>query len=117
MTPLQLLMRSDAAVALAGGACLVGWLAGCAFMVALFWRRLTHPIDGSVVQLKREADDAHLRAVELRKLADELACTCSEKQRVIDDQTAQIGQLYHDVNKMARLAIDEAAKAHARGAA
>ena len=95
MTPLDLLRTSDAAVLLAGVACLVGWLVGVWMVLLLGWRRLTHPIDGSVIQLRRDYDDA------LRRL--------EEQAQVVDAQTAQIGQLYKDGERLARLYADAAA--------
>ena len=88
---------------LAGAALLIGWLTGAGFMVALFWRRLTHPIDGMMVALRFDYDVALHRIAELTRQT-------SEQQRTIDAQTTQIGQLYKDVDRMAKLACDEAMK-------
>ena len=109
MTPLDLL-RTDGGMALAGALVLVGWVTGAAFIVTVYWRRLTHPIDGALLTLRRDYDDAMERLGEAVRQV-------SEQQRVIDAQTQQIGQLYRDVDRMARIAIDAAAKARALGAA
>ena len=97
------LLRTDGGVMLAGLALLIGWLTGAGFIVALFWRNLTRPIDGAVLILRRDYYDALARLGEATRQVE-------EQQRTIDHQTEQIGQLYKDVDRMARLACDEAMK-------
>ena len=79
---------SDTAMFLAGAWCLLGWLAGFALAVSLFWRRITKPVDGTVRLLRLQIDDDTAR---LRR-----------QQDIIDELTAEVGQLYQKLDRMAR---------------
>ena len=79
---------SDTAVFLAGAWCLLGWLAGVALMLALFWRRICRPPDATVRLLRMQIDDAAVHA--------------ARQQAIIDELTAQVAQLYRDGDRRAR---------------
>lgn len=54
---------SDATMALAGFWCLVGWVTGFAFAVAIFWSKIRKTADGVLRLLRYQVDDdaEHLR--------------------------------------------------------
>ena len=79
---------SDTAVFLAGAWCLLGWLAGFALAVSLFWRRITKPADGTVRLLRMQIDDAAVHA--------------ARQQAIIDELTVEVGQLYGRTDRLAR---------------
>ena len=83
---------SDTAMFLAGAWCLLGWLAGFALAVSLFWRRITKPVDGTVRLLRLQIDDDTAR---LRR-----------QQDIIDELTAEVGQLYTSKDRLARRLLD-----------
>ena len=83
---------SDTAMFLAGAWCLLGWLAGFALAVSLFWRRITKPADGTVRLLRMQIDDAAVHA--------------ARQQDIIDELTAEVGQLYQKLDRMARRLLD-----------
>jgi len=83
---------SDTAVFLAGAWCLLGWLAGFALAVSLFWRRITKPADGTVRLLRMQIDDAAVHA--------------ARQQAIIDELTVEVGQLYQKLDRMARRLLD-----------
>jgi len=78
VTPWTLLTRSDAALILAAWAVLVGFLCGMAFCVCLFWRRITRP-----------GVDAALRAQ-------------------LHEANAQLGHMFSQNDRLARLACERA---------
>jgi len=86
---------SDTAVFLAGAWCLLGWLAGVALMLALFWRRICRPPDATVRLLRMQIDDAAVHA--------------ARQQAIIDELTAQVAQLYRDGDRRARRYVELAA--------
>jgi len=79
---------SDTAVFLAGAWCLLGWLAGVALMLALFWRRICRPPDATVRLLRMQIDDAAVHA--------------ARQQAIIDELTVEVGQLYGRTDRLAR---------------
>jgi len=79
---------SDTAMFLAGAWCLLGWLAGFALAVSLFWRRITKPADGTVRLLRMQIDDAAVHA--------------ARQQAIIDELTVEVGQLYGRTDRLAR---------------
>ena len=108
MTPLELLMRSEAAVQLAGLACLFGWVTGFVLAVIIFWRPITHRDGGELRLLRMAVDDAKAYAVILQHRGDELARVASAKQATIDDLSAQVTQLHKDCDRMARAYVERA---------
>ena len=79
---------SDTAMFLAGAWCLLGWLAGFALAVSLFWRRITKPADGTVRLLRMQIDDD--------------AARLARQQQIIDELTVEVGGLYQKCDRMAR---------------
>ena len=86
---------SDTAMFLAGAWCLLGWLAGFALAVSLFWRRITKPADGTVRLLRMQIDDAAVHA--------------ARQQAIIDELTGEVGQLYGEKERLARRYVELAA--------
>jgi len=85
---------SDTAVFLAGAWCLLGWLAGVALMLALFWRRICRPPDATVRLLRMQLDDA--------------AVLSQRQQDIIDELTVEVGQLYQKCDRLARRLVKQA---------
>jgi len=78
-----------------GAFCFIGWLAGVGFVLALFWRRLSKPADGTVRLLRMQIDDAAVHA--------------ARQQAIIDELTAEVGQLYGEKERLARRYVELAA--------
>jgi len=83
---------SDATISFAAIWLLVGWVFGLLFAVSLFWRRITKPVDGTVRLLRLQIDDDTAR---LRR-----------QQDIIDELTAEVGQLYTSKDRLARRLLD-----------
>ena len=85
---------SDTAMFLAGAWCLLGWLAGFALAVSLFWRRICRPPDAMVRLLRMQIDDAAVHA--------------ARQQAIIDELTVEVGQLYQKCDRLARRLVKQA---------
>jgi hypothetical protein len=81
-------MMSDAHIIIGAAWCLVGYLCGAGAMVCLFWRRITRPGDATVRLLRMQIDDDTARLL--------------RQQAIIDELTAEVGQLYQKLDRMAR---------------
>jgi len=105
-----MLPNAEGTIVLAGAWCLIGYVTGFAFAVVVFWRRITKVPDTTLRMLRMAVADAQALAADAYARADELARVCGEKQRVIDQQTQQIGQLYRDSERITRLYVEAKAK-------
>jgi hypothetical protein len=79
---------SDATISFAAIWLLIGWAFGLLFAVSIFWRRICRPADGTVRLLRMQIDDDTARLL--------------RQQAIIDDLTAEVGQLYQKLDRMAR---------------
>jgi len=97
---------SDPEVVRLGVACLIGWAAGFALAVSLFWRRICRPSDSTVRLLRMQIDDDTARLL--------------RQQAIVDELTVEVGGLYQKLDRMARRFAEvsaEQAKAEAVTAA
>ena len=64
---------TDGQIVAYGCTFMVGWLFGVAFLVALFWRRLTRPMRGTSMQLRLALEDADQQITALHAQNTKLA--------------------------------------------
>jgi hypothetical protein len=83
---------SDATIILAATWLLIGWAAGFALAVSLFWRRITRPADGTVRLLRMQIDDN--------------AAWLLRQQAIINELTVEVGQLHASSDRLTRRVVE-----------